>query len=140
MKKCYFCLLLLFMVGTVRSEDTPPAITAHLTGRNYGEVDTNVVVTAEEQKVFHFHSDFQGGGTWYDAFISVKDGTVTIVERDSVSSSYKSGSKVNTTEDIYRLPVDRIERDEVELLHGNRIVLTRATKDGPTKQPEGIRR
>jgi hypothetical protein len=102
-------------------------IVAHLTGGNYGKVDTNITVTATEQKAFHFHSDVQGGGTWYDAFISVKDGTVTIVERDSVSGPYKKGETVVTTERIYRLPADKIANDEVQLAHGNRIVLTRGT-------------
>jgi hypothetical protein len=123
MMKHILCLVMVLTSGAALAE-TPGLVMAHLTGENYGKVDTNIVVTAAAQKVFHFHSDFQGGGTWYDASLSLEDGTVTILERDSVSVPFKGGDKVDTTEHIYRLPVDKLDKDEIKLSHGNVIVLS----------------
>jgi hypothetical protein len=108
-----------------------PVITAHLLGQNYGNVDTNLVVTTEKQKVFHFHSDFAGGGTWYDAFISLEGENVVIVERDSISNPYKGGSKVETSENVYRLPVAKLTADPIALRHGNRINLKATQPTAP---------
>jgi hypothetical protein len=134
MKK-YLSLLTLVFASGVALADPSVIVMAHLTGENYGKVDTNIIVTAAEQKVFHFHSDVQGGGTWYDAFISIKDGTILIVERDSVSGPYKTGEKVTTTEQIFRLSADKIANEKVELSHGNRMVLTRSANQRPTTVP-----
>lgn len=122
-------LILIALVGVARAG--APRIIAHLSGQNYGKVETNIVVSVEEKIIFHLHSDCQGGGTWYDAFISIKDGDVTIVERDSVSGPYKTGHKVNTTETTYRLPVEKIGKDEIALSHGNRIVLASKREENP---------
>jgi hypothetical protein len=128
-------LLVLAIVLTVGLHaQAEPTVSAHVVGQNYGEVDTNIVVSAKEQTAFHFHSDFEGGGTWYETTISIKGKHVTIVERDSISTPYKGGSKVKTTEHIFRLPVDKIAGDEIELSHGNRIVLTKAKETSPTTE------
>jgi len=110
------------------ANDHPQIMARCVVGNVHGGGETDVVVTGEDRKIVHHHSDFQGGGIWYDAVIAVRDGNVTIVERDSVSSPYKSGSKVSTTENIYRLPVDKIDKEEVQLSHGNRVVMTKAIK------------
>ncbi len=114
--------------------ETAPTISAQLEGENYGKVSKTIVVTAEKQKIFHFHSDFEGGGTWYDAFISVDDRWVTILERDSISTPYKTGNKVKTVEHVYSLPVQKIAGDEVQLRNGNRVVLTKREQVRSTKQ------
>jgi hypothetical protein len=127
-------ILPLLLAGITQAE-AADTITAHVTGRNYGKVDKTIVVTAKKQKVFHLHSDFEGGGTWYDAFVYTAGEHVTILERDSVSTRFRSGSKATTVEHIYRLPVGKIEKETVDLRHGNRIVLTRSEAKRPPKPP-----
>jgi hypothetical protein len=127
----YILCLVMVLTGGAALAESPVLVMAHLIKGNigdyYGTLGTNIVVTSAAQKVFHFHSDFQGGGTWYDASILLEHGDVTIFERNSVSLPYKGGSKVDTTEHIYRLPVDKIANDEIKLSLGDVIVLSSST-------------
>lgn len=118
-------IFFLTIAANVCAGDDVPRISAHLIGQNYGKIDTTIVVAAEKQKVFHFHMDYEGGGTWYDAFLYMEGGDVTIVERDSMSNPYKAGHKVETVENIYRFAADKIGEDTIELRQGNRITLRR---------------
>ena len=129
MKDFLISAFLVLSCAVSLANDQPSIVARCITGNVHGGAETNIVVTGEDQKAIHHHSDFQGGGISYDAVISVRDGNVTIVERDSIRGPYKSGSKVSTTENIYRLPVDKIDKEEVQLSHGNRIVLTKAIKE-----------
>lgn len=128
-----FPLLLLILAATCRAEETNLVVRAQLVGECFGKVDTNIVVTAEKQRIFHFHSDFEGGGTWYDAHISLEGRTVTILESDSISAPCKGGRKVETKENIYRLSIDKIADEPIPLKFGNQVTLTVVKKKVETK-------
>ena len=106
-----------------------PVIVAHVIGRNFDMVDKKIVVTENKQKVFHFHSDTTGGGTWYDAFIFIDGEYVKIYETDSVSNTDKDGNKKMTTNnDTYIFRISDIKNDALELNHANRIILSIESK------------
>lgn len=124
--------LLIGVASTMASES--PIIIAHATGMNYSKVDTNIVVTATEQKVFHTHNDVRGegfsGGGWYDVLIGIDGKYVKIRERKSTWSNDKDGSEKKTsTERIFLYPIEMITNDEINLEMKNRIVLTKETKE-----------
>jgi len=129
-KKIVACLFALLMgVASAVAGDTP-IIMAHATGMNYGKVDTNIVVTTAEKKVFHFHSDVRGegisGGTWYDVFIGIEGKYVKVRECDSVGNTDKDGKeKMTSTERSFLFPIEMITKDEIDLKMNNRIVLTK---------------
>lgn len=134
-----FPLLLLILAATCRAEETNLVVRAQLVGESFGKVDTNIVVTAEKQRIFHFHSDFEGGGTWYDAHISLEGRTVTILESDSISAPCKGGRKVETKENLYRLSIDKIADEPIPLKFGNQVTLKevdRTTQKSPLQRPE----
>ena len=115
----------LLVVPSVRAAESK-RIVAHATGYNYGAVDTNVVVTATEQKVFHFHSDMAGGGTWYDVFIGIEGKYVKVRECDAAGSTDKDGKeKMTSTERIFLIPLEMITKHEINLKMQNRIILTK---------------
>jgi hypothetical protein len=137
--KYVFPIVALFIAVAVWADETKPVVRAHLVGENFGTVDTNIVVTAEKQRIFHFHSDVEGGGTWYDTHISTELGIVTILERDSIGNPCKGGSKVETKESIYRLSVDEVAGEPIELRNGNRVVLQVENKQPASAQaPDAI--
>ena len=82
-----------------------------------------LTVTEARQKLAHFHSDFEGGGTWYDLFFYKEEATVVLLERNSVSNAFETGSKVKTTEHLFRFPLDSIPEKPIELQLGYRVVL-----------------
>jgi hypothetical protein len=118
-------LLIAIVFITIEIADTP-TISAHAVGMNYGTVDTNIIVTTTAQKVFHFHSDFQGGGTWYDVFVGLEGKYVKVHESNSISSTDKDGKeKMSTTVRSYLFPINLITKEEIKLEMKNRIVLTK---------------
>ncbi|MDF7800824.1 hypothetical protein P4C99_15220 [Pontiellaceae bacterium B1224] len=119
----YLSILAAFNVCAERTVTN--SVIAHLQGSSWGsKVDTNVVVTAKEQTVFHFHVDcVDGEGFWYDVSIVNDGGMVTLLERDSATSRSGCGSKVETSESLYRFPIERMNVQVVELREGNRITL-----------------
>ena len=103
-------------------------------GHNCQVIQTNVIATREEQKLFHLHSDFTGGGTWEDTFVKREGKYVVIVDRSSIRSTDKNGKeKMHTTEQRHLFPVELITEEEV-LLGKGRVVLTREKKGRPTSE------
>jgi hypothetical protein len=129
------CIIFLAVAVLAAAED-PPVVRVRLVdgGANAEPVPAELVVTAEKRRIFHHRADFTGGGIWCEASIWLADGSVNLASSQSVSTPFgPGGSQVKTESVIFRLPVNALAGQVVDLWLGNKVVF--GASPGPGDPP-----